>query len=51
MVPMRNGVNLATDVYFPTNFHKVTDKLPVILHRTPYDKSVAKYVSNAECFT
>jgi uncharacterized protein len=33
-VPMRDGVNLATDIYFPVG----VSKAPVILTRTPYDK-------------
>src|SRR5262249_31973384 len=35
MVPMRDSVKLATDLYFPEG---VREKLPVILIRTPYDK-------------
>lgn len=35
MIPMRDGVRLATDLYFPKD---AGDKLPVILIRTPYDK-------------
>ncbi len=35
-VPMRDGVRLATDVYFPKGFDG--DPLPVILERTPYNK-------------
>jgi uncharacterized protein len=39
MVPMRDHVKLATDVYLPTQDGTiVTDKLPTILIRTPYDK-------------
>jgi putative CocE/NonD family hydrolase len=39
MVPMRDGVPLATDVYLPTvNGVVVTGKLPAILERTPYNK-------------
>ena len=34
MVPMRDGVNLATDVYRPNS----TLAFPVILYRTPYNK-------------
>ncbi|MGC3993620.1 MAG: CocE/NonD family hydrolase [Propionicimonas sp.] len=33
MVPMRDGVRLATDVYLPD-----TRPAPVLLTRTPYDK-------------
>lgn len=36
MVPMRDGVRLATDVYRPRG---VTDRLPVILIRLPYNKA------------
>ena len=40
MVPMRDGVKLATDIYFPTQEGKrLTEKLPVIMVRTPYNKS------------
>ena len=35
MVPMRDGVRLSTDLYFPQN---ADEKLPVILIRTPYNK-------------
>ena len=35
MVPMRDGVRLSTDLYFPQNAGK---RLPVILIRTPYNK-------------
>ena len=33
MIPMRDGVKLHTLVFTPTN---ATEKLPIILHRTPY---------------
>ena len=43
MVPMRDQVALATDVYLPTRDGKVvTAKLPTILMRLPYNKSGAK---------
>jgi putative CocE/NonD family hydrolase len=39
MIPMRDGVRLAADIYRPTqNGEVVETKLPVILLRTPYDK-------------
>lgn len=38
-VTMRDGVKLATDVYLPL---EAKDPLPVILHRTPYNKKAAK---------
>ncbi|MBL9129562.1 MAG: CocE/NonD family hydrolase [Verrucomicrobiaceae bacterium] len=39
MVTMRDGVKLATDIYKPAGS---AEKLPVILTRTPYNKSGAK---------
>ena len=40
MVPMRDGVRLATDVYLPTENGAVLDgRHPIILTRTPYDKN------------
>lgn len=42
MVPMRDGINLATDIYLPA-IEAVgtagTGSFPVILERTPYDKT------------
>ncbi|MGD9494937.1 MAG: CocE/NonD family hydrolase [Armatimonadota bacterium] len=39
MVPMRDGVRLATDLYFPApDGRRGREPLPVILTRTPYDK-------------
>lgn len=41
MVRMRDGTNLATDLYFPAlNGIRHSGQLPVVLERTPYDKSV-----------
>ena len=40
MVEMRDGVRLATDLYFPARDGiKVDGKFPAVFHRTPYDKS------------
>jgi len=36
MVPMRDGVKLATDIYRPTD---ITGALPTVLMRTPYNKA------------
>ena len=36
-IPMRDGVRLSTDLYFPVG---VTDRLPVVLIRTPYNKNL-----------
>jgi putative CocE/NonD family hydrolase len=41
MVPMRDGVKLATDLYFPADYDAAAQpaaKLPVLLVRTPYGK-------------
>jgi putative CocE/NonD family hydrolase len=41
MVPMRDGVKLATDIYRPARGGKpVAGRFPVILERTPYGKTV-----------
>jgi len=41
MVPMRDGVRLATDVYRPARDGKpISGPFPVILERTPYGKTV-----------
>lgn len=41
MVPMRDGVRLATDIYRPAGDHDQPDRTPrpVIFERTPYDKA------------
>jgi len=44
MVPMRDGVRLATNIYRPgVNGIPVPGKFPVILERTPYDKDHSEY--------
>ncbi|MBM3238560.1 CocE/NonD family hydrolase [Candidatus Poribacteria bacterium] len=51
MLPMRDGVRLATDIYFPALRGKqVSKKFPVILERTPYDKAAAGNVTNGNYF-
>jgi putative CocE/NonD family hydrolase len=41
MIPMRDGVRLATDIYFPARGSApVAGRFPVILTRGPYSKSV-----------
>ena len=43
MVPMRDGVKLATDIYLPVEDGDVLDqKLPTILERRPYNKNGCK---------
>jgi len=41
MVPMRDGIKLATDIYFPEDYNpSKKNKYPVIFHRTPYNKEI-----------
>src|SRR5437764_1458691 len=48
MVPMRDGVRLATDIYFPAKGGvAVEGRHPVILERTPYRKSAMLYMTTA----
>lgn len=47
MVPMRDGVRLATDLYRPTTGGP---RFPVILIRTPYDKSAMPFVTTPAKF-
>lgn len=43
MVPMRDGVRLATDVTLPARAGKpLPGPFPTLLHRTPYDKTAAR---------
>lgn len=44
MVPMRDGVQLATDVYLPADGTQPRAGLPAILARTSYDKSLISWV-------
>jgi predicted acyl esterase len=47
MVVMRDGVRLATDIYRPArNGSLVEGKFPVILERTPYNKSHISVAAN-----
>jgi uncharacterized protein len=51
MVPMRDGVKLATDIYRPASNGKPVDaKLPLLLHRTAYGKTGQRLVSIAQFF-
>jgi putative CocE/NonD family hydrolase len=41
MVPMRDGVRLATDIYLPASLNREQQgRYPVILERTPYGKQI-----------
>ncbi len=51
MVEMRDGVHLATDVYRPARGEApVDERFPVLLHRTPYDKTARGLVAQARWF-
>ncbi|MGH9319003.1 MAG: CocE/NonD family hydrolase, partial [Vicinamibacteria bacterium] len=51
MIPMRDGVRLATDIYRPAQEGKpLEEKLPVLLQRTPYDKTGSNIVEAARYF-
>ncbi|MFZ4662056.1 MAG: CocE/NonD family hydrolase [Caldilineaceae bacterium] len=52
MVPMRDGVRLATDLYRPAqDGEPLPGSFPTILCRTPYNKSDRRYIEIAEFFT
>jgi putative CocE/NonD family hydrolase len=49
MMAARDGVKLATDIYRPaTNGVAADQRLPVLLHRTPYDKAAAATIAIAQ---
>ena len=49
MIPMKDNVSLATDLYFPAlDGNIVPEKFPVVLVRTPYDKSAPKAILDAK---
>jgi len=51
MVPMRDGVRLATDIYRPARGGApLEEKLPVLLQRTPYGKTGSSLVESARFF-
>src|SRR3977135_4596184 len=51
MIPMRDGVKLATDIYPPAAAGvPVADKLPSLLQRTPYNQEAPATVAQARFF-
>ena len=51
MLPMRDGVRLATDVYRPgRDGEPVDEPFPVLLHRTPYNKAGERLAEQARWF-
>ena len=51
MVTARDGIRLATDLYFPArNGEPVQGAFPAIMERTPYDKEAAPRPDTAQYF-
>lgn len=51
MIPMRDGVRLATDIYFPSeNGEVVPGDHPVLLERTPYDRTRVSMAKDCRFF-
>jgi len=51
LIPMRDGVKLATDIYRPAAAGvPVADKLPILLQRTPYNKEAPATIAQARYF-
>ena len=51
MVPVRDGMRLATDVYRPAaGGEPVDERFPVLLHRTPYNKASERLAGQARWF-
>ena len=51
MMPMRDGVSLAIDLYFPASGDgKAEGSFPVILERTPYNKEAPGQVTKGKYF-
>lgn len=51
MIPMRDGVKLATDIYRPARAGVPLDeRLPILLNRTPYSKDAAGVSNQARWF-
>lgn len=51
MAPMRDGVRLATDIHRPSRSGQPLEgRFPVLLHRTPYNKSAEARVQEAGFF-
>ena len=51
MVPVRDGIRLATDVYRPAREGELVEgRYPTILCRTPYDKTDKRYSEIADSF-
>lgn len=52
MIPMNDGISLATDIYIPVeNGNPVEQKLPILLQRTPYGKTADRFKPSIELLT
>lgn len=52
MIPMEDGVHLATDIYYPaTDGQPSKEQLPVLLQRTPYGKTAERFKPVISQFT
>ena len=52
MIPMRDGVRLAADIYLPSVGGRLAEgRFPVILERTPYDKTAPRQVTNMKYYS
>ena len=52
MIPMRDGVKLATDIYFPArNGERLAGRWPIVLERTPYNKTEPRLARQAAFFS
>ena len=50
-VPARDGIGLATDLYFPALHNGLAPgPFPVLVERTPYDKAATRFVLHARFF-
>lgn len=50
-MPARDGVRLATDIYFPSSGGLAArGPFPALVERTPYDKDAARFVLTARYF-
>jgi putative CocE/NonD family hydrolase len=51
MVPMRDGIRIATDIFRPAkNGELIAEKFPILLQRTPYNKTRTSLVESARFF-
>ena len=49
-VPMRDGITLSADIYFPTDPAREAQQWPVILSRTPYQKATIPILGSGKYY-